>query len=71
MVRLTARLDWARAKGCIWAISWASAIVELWRSSRGTTRLTMPTASASAALIRRAVNSISLALRGPSSQVWP
>ena len=71
MVWLTARLAWASANGCIRAISWASAIVSEWSSSRGTTRLTMPAASASVALIRRAVNSISLALRGPSSQVWP
>ena len=39
--------------------------------SSGTTLLTMPSFSASAAVIELAVNSSSFALRGPNSQVWP
>ena len=49
----------------------ASAIVSSCRRSSGTTRLTMPVCSASRAVTARPVNRISLALRGPSSQVCP
>ena len=65
--------SWAMASacGCIWAISTASAREAASSSSVGTTRLTMPRFSASQASTGLAVNSSSLALRAPSSQVWP